>query len=147
MLSRSQDTFKASSSPSLLAKPWRLLSSSQSSRRDRFTPLILLQRTYGIPSISKLLCETQQLGKVEYAGRRYADTAILIIEFTGHSPRAERTNEAIARMNYLHSRYQKAGKISNDDMLYTLSLFVLEVERWVGLYEWRSLTPLEICAT
>lgn len=50
-------------------------------------------------------------------------------------------------MNYLHSRYQKAGKISNDDMLYTLSLFVLEVERWVGLYEWRSLTPLEICAT
>jgi hypothetical protein len=49
-------------------------------------------------------------------------------------------------MNYLHSRYQKAGKISNDDMLYTLSLFVLEVKRWVGLYEWRSLTPLEICA-
>ncbi|KAH7414220.1 hypothetical protein DE146DRAFT_23670 [Phaeosphaeria sp. MPI-PUGE-AT-0046c] len=105
-----------------------------------------LFKTYGIPSISKLLCETQQLGKVEYAGRRYADTAVLIIEFTGHSPAAERTNEAIARMNYLHNRYQKAGKISNNDMLYTLSLFVLEVERWVGLYEWRSLTPLETCA-
>jgi hypothetical protein len=107
---------------------------------------MVMSRTYGIPSISKLLCETQQLGKVEYAGRRYADTGILIIEFMGHSPTSERTNEALARMNYLHGRYQKAGKISNDDMLYTLSLFVLEVERWVGLYEWRSLTPLEICA-
>jgi hypothetical protein len=103
-------------------------------------------RTYGIPTISKLLCETQQLGKVEYAGRRYADTGILIIEFMGHSPTSERTNAALARMNYLHGRYQKAGKISNDDMLYTLSLFILEVDRWVGMYEWRSLTPLEVCA-
>lgn len=49
-------------------------------------------------------------------------------------------------MNYLHGRYQKANKISNDDMLYTLSLFILEVERWVRLYEWRKLTPMEICA-
>ncbi|KAH7385760.1 hypothetical protein BKA66DRAFT_511571 [Pyrenochaeta sp. MPI-SDFR-AT-0127] len=105
-----------------------------------------LFKTYGVPSISKLLCETQQLGHVEFAGRRYADTSILIIEFLGHSPTSERANSAIARMNYLHSRYQKAGKISNDDMLYTLSLFVLEVERWVGLYEWRQLTPMEICA-
>jgi hypothetical protein len=103
-------------------------------------------RTYGIPSISKLLCETQQLGKVEYAGRRYADTSILIVEFLSRSPTSERANSAIARMNYLHSRYQKAGKISNDDMMYTLSLFVTEVDRWVGLYEWRTLTDMENCA-
>jgi hypothetical protein len=50
-------------------------------------------------------------------------------------------------MNYLHGRYQKAGKISNDDMLFTLSLFVTEVERWARLYEWRQLTLMEICAT
>ncbi|KAL5116727.1 hypothetical protein ACEQ8H_005339 [Pleosporales sp. CAS-2024a] len=106
-----------------------------------------LFRTYGIPSISKLLCETQQLGKAEYAGRRYADTVVLIVEFMSWSPMAERSNAAIARMNYLHGRYQKAGKISNDDMLYTLSLFITEVERWVGLYEWRKLTDMEICAT
>jgi hypothetical protein len=110
------------------------------------TLLTGVHRTYGIPSISKLLCETQQLGKVEYAGRRYADTGILITEFLAHSPTSERANSALARMNYLHGRYQKAGKISNDDLLYTLSLFVLEVERWVGLYEWRSLTSLEVCA-
>lgn len=71
-------------------------------------------RTYGIPSISKLLCETQQLGKVEYAGRRYVDTSVLISEFLGHAPASERASSAIARMNFLHSRYQKAGKISND---------------------------------
>jgi hypothetical protein len=105
-----------------------------------------VSRTYGIPSISKLLCETQQLGKVEYAGRRYADTSILIVEFLSRSPTSERANSAIARMNYLHGRYQKAGKISNDDMLYTLSLFVTEVDRWVGLYEWRTLTDMENCA-
>ncbi|KAJ4361160.1 hypothetical protein N0V95_002129 [Ascochyta clinopodiicola] len=105
-----------------------------------------LFKTYGIPSISKLLCETQQLGKVEYAGRRFADTSILIAEFLGYNPASERANSAIARMNYLHSRYQKANKISNEDMLYTLSLFVLEVERWTRLYEWRVLTPMEICA-
>ncbi|KAF2131317.1 hypothetical protein P153DRAFT_355128 [Dothidotthia symphoricarpi CBS 119687] len=105
-----------------------------------------LFKTYGIPSISKLLCDTQQLSNVEYAGRRYTDTSILIIEFLGHSPTSERATSAIARMNYLHSRYQKAKLISNDDMLYTLSLFVLEVERWVRLYEWRTLTPMEICA-
>lgn len=54
---------------------------------------------------------------------------------------------AVARMNYLHSIYLKAGKISNDDMLYTLSLSALEPVRWVRRYEWRSLTDLERCAT
>ena len=49
-------------------------------------------------------------------------------------------------MNYIHSKYQKAGKISNDDLLYTLSLFALEPARWVEKYEWRSLTELELCA-
>jgi hypothetical protein len=71
---------------------------------------------------------------------------ILIIEFMAHSPASERANSAISRMNFLHGRYQKANKISNDDMLYTLSLFIMEVERWVGRFEWRSLTPMEICA-
>lgn len=91
------------------------------------------------------MCETQQLGKVEYAGRRYVDTTILIVEFMGKEPASERACSAIARMNYLHGRYQKAGKISNDDMLYTLSLFILEVPRWVDKFEWRTLTPLEVC--
>ena len=96
--------------------------------------------------MSKLLIQTQQLSKAEYAGRRFSDTVVLIVEMLAHSPSSERAIGAIARMNYLHSRYQKAGKISNDDLLYTLSLFILEVERWVRLYDWRTLTPLEMCA-
>lgn len=35
--------------------------------------------------------------------KRYADTVVLISEFMAWSPEAERTNAAIARMNYLHS--------------------------------------------
>jgi hypothetical protein len=63
-------------------------------------------------------------------------------------PDSERCNSAIARMNWLHGEFQKPsnGRISNDDMLYTLSLFALEPVRWTTRYEWRALTDLEICA-
>ena len=54
--------------------------------------------------------------------------------------------EAIARMNYIHSVHQKNGRISNDDMLYTLSLFAREPVRWVKEYEWRNLSDMEVCA-
>ena len=37
-----------------------------------------------------------------------------------------RSIEAFARLNYLHGHYIKQGLISNDDLLYTLALFMLE---------------------
>lgn len=49
-------------------------------------------------------------------------------------------------MNYLHDMYRKTGKISDADMLYTLSLFALEPARWTNRYEWRTLTDMELCA-
>ena len=49
-------------------------------------------------------------------------------------------------MNFLHSRYQRSGKITNDDMLYTLGLFALEPSRWINQYEWRTLSDVEMCA-
>lgn len=49
-------------------------------------------------------------------------------------------------MNYLHAPYLKSGKITNDDLLYTLSLFALEPSRWVKKHEWRCLTELELAA-
>lgn len=107
---------------------------------------LTIASTYGIPSIAKLLCETRQLSENQHVSRRYEDTSLLIAEFLTHSPTSERANSAIARMNYLHNMYRRCGKISNDDMLYTLSLFVLEPERWVRLYEWRKMTDMEICA-
>lgn len=78
--------------------------------------------------------------------KRYADTGCLITEFVAHPPTAARAHEAIARMNYLHNTYRSSGKILDDDMLYTLSLFALEPARWVKKNEWRELSEVEKCA-
>lgn len=71
---------------------------------------------------------------------------MLIGEYVAHDPSEERTREAIARMNYLHSPYIKTGKISNADLLYTLSVFITEPISWINEYEWREVTEMEICA-
>ncbi|KAI9815243.1 MAG: hypothetical protein M1827_002723 [Pycnora praestabilis] len=112
-----------------------------------FSIIFALFKTYGIPSVSSLLVSTGQLANPETASRRTADTGVLLLEFALNKPSSERTIQAISRMNYLHSRYQKSGKITNADMLYTLSLFALEPSRWVDKYEWRSMTELELCAS
>ncbi|KAI5295222.1 hypothetical protein KEM52_001999 [Ascosphaera acerosa] len=105
-----------------------------------------LFRTYGIPSISRLLVKTGQLATKQTSLKRYADTSVLIREFFAQPPTAARAHEAIARMNYIHSGYRASGSITDDDMLYTLSLFACEPWRWIDTYEWRKLTDLELCA-
>ncbi|KAK9327259.1 hypothetical protein V1520DRAFT_299690 [Lipomyces starkeyi] len=105
-----------------------------------------LFKTYGIPTISELLVATKEFSTPENASKRYADTGILIGEFTSHHPQSDRVIKALARMNYIHNRYQTAGKIHNDDLLYTLSVFITEPIFWVERYEWRSMTDMEICA-
>jgi hypothetical protein len=105
-----------------------------------------LFKTYGIPSISRLLVATGQLSVSETASKRAADTGVVITEVVLNKPDSERAISGMALMNYLHSRYIKAGKISNDDMLYTISLFVLEPNRWTAKYEWRGVTDFERCA-
>ncbi|KAK7042908.1 hypothetical protein VNI00_008644 [Paramarasmius palmivorus] len=121
-------------------------------------PLILeyalafaLFKTYAIPSISKLLAATKELKSDESISKRYADTSILIstwvqcpisgyVEATSEKPLQDpRASLAIARVNYLHSRYN----IKNDDYLYTLALFMFEPSRWASKYGWRPLSPLE----
>ena len=96
--------------------------------------------------MSSLLVATGQLSDIETASKRVADTGVLLLEFALNEPTSQRATQAIVRMNYLHARYRKAGKITNDDLLYTLSLFALEPARWIEKYEWRSLTELELCA-
>ncbi|KAF2807423.1 uncharacterized protein BDZ99DRAFT_421450 [Mytilinidion resinicola] len=105
-----------------------------------------LFKTYGIPTISNLLVATGQLSSPTTASKRAADTGVIITEVVLNRPDSSRTIDGIARMNYLHGRHMKAGKISNDDMLYTLSLFVLEPIRWTSRFEWRHITDLERCA-
>lgn len=116
-----------------------------------------LFKTYGIPSISRLLAATKELGSKENVARRYADTEILISTWVlcpisgfygslGHKPSGYTSSDAdpramiaLARVNWIHSHF----KISNDDFLYTLSLFVFEPSIWAARYGWRSLSPLE----
>jgi hypothetical protein len=103
-----------------------------------------LFRTYGIPSISSLLMATKQLSTAKHASKRMTDTSVLMLEVIKNPPGSQRPVEALARTNFLHSLY--GSKISNDDLLYTLSLFLLEPIRWIKEHEWRELTEMEIAA-
>jgi hypothetical protein len=103
-----------------------------------------LFRTYGIPSISSLLMATKQLSTAKHASKRMTDTSVLMLEVIKNPPGSQRSVEALARTNFLHSLY--GSKISNDDLLYTLSLFLLEPIRWIKEHEWRELTEMEIAA-
>lgn len=103
-----------------------------------------LFRTYGIPSISSLLMQTKQLSTAKHASKRMTDTSVLMLEIIKNPPASERSVEALARTNFMHSLY--GSKISNDDLLYTLSLFLLEPIRWIKEHEWRELTEMEVAA-
>ncbi|PNS18193.1 hypothetical protein CAC42_7562 [Sphaceloma murrayae] len=105
-----------------------------------------LFKTYGIPSISQLLVATGQLASDDTASKRAADTGVILTEVVLHHPLDKRAIDGIARMNFLHNRYRKSGKISDDDMLYTLSLFVLEPIRWTARFEWREVSEVKRCA-
>lgn len=100
-------------------------------------------KSYAIPSISRLLVRTGHFQTAETASLRAANTGALLTEIFFHPPGSTRGIQALARTNYLHSPWKKSGLITNDDMLYTLALSVLEPIKWVNTYEWRGLTPLE----
>ncbi|KAI5891574.1 uncharacterized protein SCHCODRAFT_01096190 [Schizophyllum commune H4-8] len=128
-----------------------------------------LFKTYGIPSISKLLLATKELSTRDNVAKRIIDTELLIgrlylpvtilrahselssiaawthCPINGHYPGAvtapcdPRAMLSMARVNWLHSKYH----ISNDDFLYTLSLFIFEPLTWAEKYGWRPCSDLE----
>ncbi|KAK3392572.1 hypothetical protein B0T20DRAFT_456035 [Sordaria brevicollis] len=102
-----------------------------------------LFKTYAIPSISSLLLSTGQLASPATASKRAIDTEVLMMEIVINPPWSRRGLEALARMNWLHQRWQRAGRIREGDMLYTLSMFALEPGRWIGRWEWRGVSELE----
>ncbi|KAG5918544.1 hypothetical protein E4U42_006813 [Claviceps africana] len=105
-----------------------------------------LFKTYGIPTISSLLASTSLFSNPKTASKRYEDTTVLIGEFIAHRPDEQRTHKAIGRINSIHGPYIKAGKILNQDLLYTLSVFVTEPIVRINRWEWRQLTDMEVCA-
>ncbi|GLJ45938.1 hypothetical protein SUGI_0967230 [Cryptomeria japonica] len=97
-----------------------------------------LFRTFAIPSISRLLQATNQFSPTSVT-RRYDDTGILIQEFVLHHVDSRRGSRAIRRLNFIHGQYN----ISNDDFLYTLSLFILEPIRFSNKYGFKKWTEGE----
>ena len=87
---------------------------------------------------------SDELASSALAARRAEDTSILLIELHTNGLDSEAGSTALARINYLHSRYGKL--ITRDDLLYTLSLFVFEPVDFLKSYEWRELSALEVHA-
>ena len=102
-----------------------------------------LFRTYGIPTISSLLASTSLFSNCATASKRYTDTAVLVAEFVGREYGSPQWVAATSRMNCLHGLYQREGKISDQDMLYTLALFAREPLAWIDRWEWRKLNEVE----
>lgn len=116
-----------------------------------------LFKAAAIPSISMRFRPSKEKGP-KVVSKRYADTEILISTWFScpvsgffdpppnkSFPDAKpdpRAMVALARVNWLHSRY----KISNDDYIYSLSIFALEPARWARRYGWREFSPLECYA-
>ncbi|MDH2413081.1 oxygenase MpaB family protein [Nocardioides sp. CER19] len=96
-----------------------------------------LFRTYAVPSIGRLLDETG-----EFAARtqkRYDDTSLLLEAPLVSGFDSREGKDALRRINAMHRMYD----ISNDDMRYVLSTFVVVPQRWLDDYGWRPLTEAE----
>lgn len=95
--------------------------------------------------MAKLFVATGQLNE-KNVSKRAADTEVILNEVHDRGPGSDPHLTAIARINYLHARYRKAGKILDEDMLHTLGSAVVDIFRLVNRHEWRQLTEVEKCA-
>ena len=100
-----------------------------------------LIKSYGIASGTKLLVQTGRLTNKAIVGKRSEDTGALLGEILFESIDSERGLLAMSKINWIHARY--GSKITNDELIHTLALFVLEPHRWVDTFDWRPLTKLE----
>ncbi len=100
-----------------------------------------LFRTYAVPSIGRLLDETGEFERDTQ--KRYDDTALLLDAVSIDGLHSDRGRRAIRRINQMHGAYD----ISDDDMRYVLSTFVVVPKRWMDDYGWRPFTPAEVTAS
>lgn len=100
-----------------------------------------LFRTYAVPSIGRLLHDTGEF--TARTQKRYDDTALLLDAASVDGLHSERGRRAIRRINQMHRAYD----ISEDDMRYVLSTFVVVPKRWLDDYGWRPLTAAEVRAS
>ncbi|KAK9823093.1 hypothetical protein WJX72_000225 [[Myrmecia] bisecta] len=98
---------------------------------------LALFRAFGVPEVSKVAFGSGEFKRDP--AKRYADTDLLLCEMTEQHYASARGQEALRRLNFIHSHFS----IRNDDMIYTLSLFILEPARWANWYDFRAFTKLE----
>ncbi|MQY37258.1 hypothetical protein SRB17_52620 [Streptomyces sp. RB17] len=101
---------------------------------------LALYRTYAVPGIGRLLARTAEL--TERTQKRYDDTVLLLDTVVEHGFASAQGRTAIRRINQMHRSYD----ISDDDMRYVLSTFVVMPRRWIDAYGWRRLSRHEIVA-
>ena len=99
-----------------------------------------LFRTYAVPSISGLLSWTGEFR--DRTRKRYDDTELLLSEISENGQDSDNGKQAIERINDMHGRF----RISNNDMLYVLSTFVVEPVHWLERFGKRAMTPREVAA-
>ncbi|MFC9357828.1 oxygenase MpaB family protein [Rhodococcus sp. NPDC057014] len=100
-----------------------------------------LFRTYAVPTIGRLLFETGEF--TERVQKRYDDTGLILDAVLENGLTSDPGRAGIRRMNQMHGSYD----ISNDDMRYVLSTFVVIPARWIEDFGWRKLTRNEIVGT
>lgn len=98
---------------------------------------LALFRTYAVPSIGRLLYDTGAFtGDVQ---KRHDDTLLILYSMAIDGLESSRGHAAVKRMNQMHGSYD----ISNEDMRYVLSAFVVTPTRWIKHYGWRKGIPAE----
>jgi hypothetical protein len=100
-----------------------------------------LFRTYAVPSIGRLLDRTAEFER--NSQKRYDDTSILLEVPLLEGFESPKGKAAIRRINQMHRMYD----ISDDDMRYVLSTFVVVPKRWIDDFGWRRLTDDEVRAS
>jgi len=100
-----------------------------------------LFRTYAVPSIGSLLARTGEF--IQRTQKRYDDTVLILDALLEHGADSEAGRTAIRRMNQMHGAYG----ISNDDLRYVLSTFVVVPIRWLDDYGWRPMSENEKVAS
>ncbi len=75
--------------------------------------------------------------------KRYADTGLILDAVVEHGFGSSTGRSAIRRMNQMHGAYG----ISNDDMRYVLSTFVVVPMRWMDRFGWRPMSESERVAS
>jgi hypothetical protein len=100
-----------------------------------------LFRTYAVPSIGRLLDRTGEFRRAPQ--KRYDDTVLLLDEPARAGLHSRSGLRAIRRINQMHGAYD----ISNDDLRYVLSTFVVVPRRWLDDFGWRPLSATEVLAS